>query len=253
MAAKILREIIRIFGKKDPLECVLYEGYPLPLTHVRRCSSLYKNDHYYVSSAEKEAQRLKEELGINCHSKVLDIGCSYGRLALGILRVIGELQYEGIDVDRNAINWCRHYLEPRHRHFRFTHINVRNERYNPQSEKRINELFRFPFNNNIFDLVYAYSVFSHMLPRDVQVYLHESRRVLKDEGEMRFTAYVEENVDDVSINPENYLYKQHRGSLHVVRYEKEYFASLCRNAGLSVSDIDYQTENKQSLFRLKVL
>jgi SAM-dependent methyltransferase len=50
--------------------------------------------------------------------------------------------------------------------------------------------YRFPFRDATFDFVFLTSVFTHMLPDDVERYVGEIGRVLAPGGRCFFTAYV---------------------------------------------------------------
>ena len=66
------------------------------------------------------------------------------------------------------------------------HLNVHNLRYNPSGEP-LDASFRFPFPEGSFDLIYLYSVFSHMISADIRVYLHDFQRLLGRTGWVCFT------------------------------------------------------------------
>jgi len=78
----------------------------------------------------------------------LDVGCGQGRLPIGILRVIGEINYMGIDVDKASIDWCRRHIERNHPSFKFKHVNFRNERYNNDGIE-ISDSFRFDMEQEV--------------------------------------------------------------------------------------------------------
>jgi len=75
----------------------------------------------------------------------------------------------------------------------------------------------------------------------MRAYLKEFLRILDDEGKIFFTTFVEENVQNISINPENYRLKC-SGPLHVVRYDKGYLFSILDGLGYSVLSFTYGTE-----------
>jgi len=110
--------------------------------------------------------------------------------------------------------------------------------------------FRLPYENASFELVYLYSVFSHMMPKDVEVYLAEFYRLLTTTGQVFLTGFVENNVPDVVENPQGYR-REWMGDLHCVRYEKGYFESLIRKTGFEIRAFDYgQETDGQSAFYL---
>ena len=51
----------------------------------------------------------------------------------------------------------------------------------------------FPYDNNQFDIVYAASVFTHMLPDITENYFKETARVLKKDGRVVFSFFILDN------------------------------------------------------------
>ena len=81
-----------------------------------------------------------------------------------------------------------------------------------------------------------------MLVNDIRIYLAEFDRLLMVDGRVFFTAFVEEDVQEVSVNPSGYR-RSWRGPLHCVRYERRFLEGLATEAGLQVSHFDYATES----------
>lgn len=225
---------------------VAYDGAVLPPRRLRFCRPAFQDDDYYLASARAEADRLTARFGLSPASRVLDVGCGQGRLAIGILDRLGKIAaYRGVDVDELSIRWCERHLGSQHDAFDFLHLDVGNARYNPGGES-LGADFRFPFADGEFDLVYLYSVFSHMLTPGVRAYLKDFARVLAPGGGIFLTAFVEEGVPDVTENPESYRVEW-KGPLHAVRYDKSFFEGLLSESGLRLGSFEYETEgNGQS-------
>jgi len=115
------------------------------------------------------------------HHHVLDVGCGIGRLARPLAGFLNEKgRYAGFDIVPDGIRWCnKHYRQ--YPNFSFLHIPLQNDLYNLETEAGAGS-FRFPFNNNAFDQVVLLSVFTHMQPDEVENYLGEISRVLKQTG-----------------------------------------------------------------------
>jgi SAM-dependent methyltransferase len=209
-----------------------------------RTASLYgpKFPDYkqYLDSADIEGKRLVEHFQCNVKNRVLDIGCGMGRLPIGIIRIIGEVDYTGIDVDDFSIYWCNRFIRNYHPTFKFQHLSVFNERYNEKGT-RIDENFHFDFPGSSVDIIYLFSVFSHTTEEDMRIYLREFHRILKENGSVFFTTFVEENVPDITFNPENYSLKC-SGPLHIVRYKKDYIFSILKEYGFTVVNFTQSTE-----------
>ena len=74
------------------------------------------------------------------------------------------------------------------------------------------------------------------------IYVAETSRILREGGAVFLTAFVEEDVSSVSLNPECYTgYTNYEcvGPLHVVRYEKNFLFSTFRQHGLNVQEYSH--------------
>jgi SAM-dependent methyltransferase len=111
--------------------------------------------------------------------RVLDVGSGIGRMALPLTRHLakGGL-YDGIEIAPWKVRYCRDSIGKRYAHFRFHHADVFNKYYNPAGRLQASA-YAFPFDNASFDFAFLVSVFTHMLPADVEHYLSELARVLK--------------------------------------------------------------------------
>jgi SAM-dependent methyltransferase len=231
-------------------DTVFYNNMPLPAKHLRFCGSKFTSDKYFLSSAQMEADRLVEFFDLSEKSRVLDVGCGVGRLPIGILSRIGEIQYYcGVDVSEKSIQWCQRNIKSKHPNYDFIYLDVKNPRYNPQG-KNLDKDFQLQFEDKEFDIIYLYSVFSHMTTDDVIVYLKEFHRLLSPTGKIFLTAFIEDDVPDMVINPDNYK-KQWKGLLHCVRYNKLFFQSLLIDNGFKIDRFDFEKEeDEQSGFYL---
>jgi cyclopropane fatty-acyl-phospholipid synthase-like methyltransferase len=215
---------------RDSVAC---DGTAIPVRRLRFGGEHFARDEDFLQSGTREADRLVRELGLSRDSRLLEIGCGPGRLVIGILRRVGDLaMYRGLDVDAAAIRWCKRHIESAHPNFRFELLDLANPRYNPTGTQ-MDDGFRLELDDCSFDFVYLYSVFSHLLAEDVRVYLREFRRVLVNDGRVFLTAFVEEEVADVSVNPQGYR-REWTGPLHCVRYDRAFFERLVGEAGFRV-------------------
>ena len=229
--------VYRILPRKEYVEV---SGSIIVAPHRRLSGLAFKDNNVYVKSAEREAQRLIDYFKCTKETAILDVGCGQGRLPIGLIRVLGEAAYTGIDIDLSSVNWCEKFIERKHPSFKFKHLNLYNERYNTGGQK-IDTTFQFDVKPASAEIAYLFSVFSHTTEEDMRVYLKDFRRVLTPNGNLFFTTFVEDDVPDFSINPENYRLKC-SGPLHIVRYNKQYLFSILAECGFSVVDFGHATE-----------
>ena len=135
----------------------------------------------YKKTGEARLKHLVELGGLKPNENILDAGCGTGRIAVPLTKYLDETgRYEGFDIVKEKINWCKK-ISVKYPNFHFQHVDVFNKSYNPKGKYNASE-FKFPFPNGSFDFVLLHSVFTHMLPQDMENYLREIARVLKSGG-----------------------------------------------------------------------
>ena len=129
--------------------------------------------------------------GLRPDERVLDIGCGPGGIAAHLTRYLDPAagSYEGFDVMPKAIDWARAQITPRHPSFRFKLAHVRNDEYSPGAPGDAGTC-RFPYADGEFDLAFALSLYTHMLPFQVSNYLRETARVLRPGGRAVATFFL---------------------------------------------------------------
>jgi SAM-dependent methyltransferase len=201
-------------------------------------------------------EQLKAMADLAPEHKVLDVGCGPGRTAIPLASYLSEEGvYEGFDVSVDAIEWCRDQISSRFPNFGFTCADVFNGGYNPYGRIRPTQ-FTFPYPDEYFDLVILYSVFTHMLPEDLEHYLSEIARVLKEGGTMiaSFLLLSRQRLAElasiVSANPETgggtakHLLEHDLGACNaayevpeqVLAYKEDAVRSLWAKYGLQIKE-----------------
>ena len=224
-------------------------GVMLPPPRLRFCGPDFQDDAVFLASARAEAERLREHLGVGRRSRVLDFGCGAGRLAIGLLDRVGEVEaYRGVDVNGPTVRWCRGHIERRNPSFRFVHLDVANPRYNPRGRSAAGDR-RLPFGDAEFDVAYLYSVFSHLEAADVEFYAGELGRLVEPGGRVFLTAFVEEGVPAVEVNPPGYR-REWSGPLHCVRYERSFLEGVLARGGLVLERMEQgvETDGQSGLY-----
>ena len=220
-------------GKPGEEDGVLREGVVLPPMRLRPNGKRRReDDEFYLYSTRREVDWMVENLGLSPESRLLDVGCGPGRIALGILDRVGEIRkYCGVDVQERYVEWAGRHITAHHPDFRFLRLDARNAYYNPGGSE-LHEDFTLPFSEGEFDLACLFSVFTHMLTEDVEKYLGALHRVLEPGGEVLLTANLEDGVPDVTDNPEGYRGRRsYRKPLASVRYNREFFEGLLEKSG----------------------
>jgi SAM-dependent methyltransferase len=118
----------------------------------------------YLTTGIRLAETVKaileyKNISVSSETKILDWGCGVGRVALPLL-LRGPVQLDACDVDESAINFLKANANG---------LNAFVSNYSPP----------LPLDDNYFDAVYAFSVFSH-LPANVEnIWLKELARITK--------------------------------------------------------------------------
>lgn len=122
-------------------------------------------------------------------STVLEIGCGLGRIAFPLRYILIKGAYEGFEICHEKVAYLNRTFQKAHPNFRFTWANVRNTYYNPDGQMHPTE-YSFPYPDDSFDVVFAASVFTHMLPNAAASYFEQAARVLKPGGRCVFSFFL---------------------------------------------------------------
>jgi len=188
--------------------------------------------------------------GLQPDEMMLDVGCGIGRKTLPLTRYLNErASYEGIDITRAGIDWCREKITPRYPNFHFQQIDVYNKHYNPSGKYQSSQ-YKFPYTDDFFSFVMLGSVFTHMLPDDVKNYLSEVYRVLRKGGRCLITYFLlnEESLRGIEIGSSTldlkYVFDKYRTiSLEIpeqaIAFDEGWIKDLYRKVGLKIMRVDY--------------
>lgn len=143
---------------------------------------------------------------------VLDVGSGMGRKTLPLTSFLAPSgRYDGIEIVKSGVDWCRANITAKHANFQFQHIDVFSGHYNPGGRTQPVD-FRFPFTDDNFDFVVLGSVFTHMLPGAVTHYLDEIARVLRPGGRSLITYFLLNDESSRLLDAERGAFRfRHRG------------------------------------------
>jgi SAM-dependent methyltransferase len=181
--------------------------------------------------------------GLKPDERVLDVGCGIGRMAVPLTRYLSDRgSYEGIDVFPKGIAWCQENITPKYPNFRFRIADVKNKEYNPGGRFAASE-YEFPYADASFDFVLLTSVFTHLLPDEVENYLSEIRRVLAPGGRCFASFFLlnEDSLDSIRLGTSTIDFRHDFGGYRTkdketpeaaIAYPEDYIRSLYAERGL---------------------
>ncbi len=189
----------------------------------------------------------KQAGGLRPQHRVLDIGSGIGRIAVPLTGYLREGSYEGFDVVALGVNWCQKNISKSYPHFRFTYTGLSNDLY--RSDGANPATFIFPYAEGTFDFGFAVSVFTHMLPEEVEQYLGQIRRVLKPGAKFTGTFFLmrEEDQEDQSgradfafhRQDEHYWLMDTRVKAANVAYRESWLWEKIKVQGMKVRQVHY--------------
>jgi ubiquinone/menaquinone biosynthesis C-methylase UbiE/peptidoglycan hydrolase CwlO-like protein len=185
-----LRDVFYNLSDKDWLKVIL-ESVNKPIVNEIELPG-FPSDEIQISSVGSTAKHnLQEAFNFYCtiknylssfgqilssDSNVLDFGCGWGRIIRFFFKDVPVNNVYGVDVDEEMINLCRETVK-------YGKYNVVNS--SPPSD----------LPSESFDLIYAYSVFSHLNEATHIKWIEEFSRILKPNGLLIVTTRSRSHLD----------------------------------------------------------
>jgi SAM-dependent methyltransferase len=217
---------------------------PLPPARLR---FMGEDDERLVAQGVELAETLYVH-GLARDQRLLDAGCGYGRLALGLVSTGFEGSYVGFDILERQVRWCSEHLTPFDGRYLFKHLDVRNDRYNPTG-RGDPATTPFPVRSGSKDVAALFSVFTHMYEPEIRHYLSELRRVLVPGGlavtswllfdRARLPAVVSSRSAYRLVHglDEHVRFSDADDPLRAIGYRESYVRRIIRQAGLTVARV----------------
>jgi len=170
---------------------------------------------------------------------ILDIGCGCGRFAQQ-LTPQHRGAYDGLDIVLPMVEWCRNNISASHPNFSFHHADLANTLY--KGGRGDAAAYTFPFSDRQFDVVVAFSVFTHLVPASAARYAAEIARVLRPGGRALMTFYLTGHGRPTLELPHPFgrcRVAQADNPEAVIGYELDDATTLIERAGLHMKQISF--------------
>jgi SAM-dependent methyltransferase len=159
---------------------------PLPL--VQTIGS-HNYDHFRQNGA-RFFRDIADRLQIVETSRLLDLGCGCGRMAIPFANFLKQGRLFGCDVWPEGIAWCREHLTADGKASFHLQAAENNYYFNAFDKSRENKFILDWLPDNELDASFAISVFTHLIRNDAQSYLNEIARGTKQGGLAYFTFFL---------------------------------------------------------------
>lgn len=182
----VLKILVRMYQRTD-LQIGVRMGRYNSLLPPNYLHSVGDGD--FVAVGESFVRQFVDIGHLKPHHAVLDIGSGTGRVARPLTKYLTTGTYDGIDIVCDSVTWCQRAYARRHPLFHFHFADIRNQTYNPHGKYDASS-YSFPFADSSFDFICLTSVFTHMLPGDMERYFGEITRLLKLGGHCFITCFL---------------------------------------------------------------
>jgi SAM-dependent methyltransferase len=187
------------------------DGLPLPPAGLRaQVGPAHADASYFLASGREHADLIRELLredgtSVEELDALLDWGCGCGRVLRQWVDLPGT-RVAGCDIDGRMIDWC--------------------ERNLPFADVAVTGMSPpLPYGDGAFDLIYAFSVFTHLTEPLQQDWVAECRRVLRPGGYLLIST-LGEHYASLDRLTSSELESFRNGNV-VVLYERSAGTSLC--------------------------
>jgi SAM-dependent methyltransferase len=154
---------------------------PIPPGDLIYLVSGHRSAAWFVAGGNSSAQAIREimrkqRVPLRKCADVLDFGCGVGRIIRHMQATPGP-RWHGTDYNPQLVEWCQ-------RHLKF-------------ADFRLNTLSDgLPYADASFDLVYCFSVFTHLPEHLQKFWIGELARVLRPRGHIYLTTHGEHYIAD---------------------------------------------------------
>jgi SAM-dependent methyltransferase len=162
---------------------------PIPPLDIWQHEYLGDDPEAYLAAGKKYVKKMIDILetsgvSIAPEMRILDFGCADGMMLRNFREVAESGEAWGVDINGSQIIWCQQHLSP------------------PFKFATTTSFPHLPFEDGSFDLIYSFSVFTHICDL-AEAWLLELRRILRRDGILYLTVHDNHTID--------LIFKKNRG------------------------------------------
>jgi len=189
---------------------------PIPPLDLRQHAYLGPDAEAYLAAGKKYVKKMADILqtsGITVEpgQRILDFGCADGMMVRNFREIAESGEAWGVDINGSQIIWCQQHLSPP---FKFV---------------TTTSFPHLPFEEGSFDLIYSFSVFTHICDL-TEAWLLELRRILRRGGVLYLTVHDKHTID--------LIFKKNRG------FQFEHLRDAEKSLAFRNSEFDMFTINR---------
>ena len=156
---------------------------------------------------------------------VLDVGCGVRFTMTFINRAIPIKSYTGVEVESNIVDYLKAHVEGKDSRFTYRLWDVYNDLYNRDGVP-LAQAEPLPVDKK-FDVIWLFSVFTHLPPEDAAGLLKILRGHIREGGSLFFSAFVDDSIERFEDRiPDQPLLRAFFG--------RQYLRSLIESSGWSI-------------------
>jgi len=174
-------------------------------------------------TGSKTQFNILKKVGLQLDSRILDVGCGFGRSAYALFDFLNEDgYYYGIDIGEAGINYCKENYKKLNFHF----IQNRNT--------------DIPLNDIEFDYITFFSVFTHLYPPQIKSILKQCKSILSLNGLIIADIFERDDINDSM------------GSTGRMFYNRKFFRELLKSEGYELEVLEKQIwdSEKRTIFKI---
>lgn len=191
------------------------ETLPIPPLEIWQHAYLGNDAEAYLAAGNKYGRRMVDILetsgvSIKQGMRVLDFGCGDGMMLRHFREIAETGEAWGVDINGSQMVWCQRHLSP------------------PFKFATTTSFPHLPFEEGYFDLIYSFSVFTHICDL-AEAWLLELRRILRRGGVLYLTIHDNHTIDLLYQKNRGFLFEQLRDAEKLLAFKNSDFAMFTCN------------------------